>query len=55
MVGARIQIEQNKPVLEKATPFPPDGVTLLQDSYTLLGKRCSHFANYIVSCAQLHY
>ena len=28
MVGARIQIEQNIPVLEKATPFPPDGVTL---------------------------
>lgn len=28
MVGDRVQIEQNKPVLEKATPFPPDGVTL---------------------------
>lgn len=28
MVGARVQIEQNKPILEKATPFPPDGVTL---------------------------
>ena len=28
MAGARIQIEQNKPVLEKATPFHPDGVTL---------------------------
>ena len=27
MAGARIQIEQNKPVLEKATPFHPDGVT----------------------------
>jgi hypothetical protein len=29
MIWLRIQIEQNKSVLEKATPFFPDDVTLL--------------------------
>lgn len=29
MIWLRIQIEQNKSVLEGATPFFPDGVTLL--------------------------
>lgn len=31
MIGLRVQIEQNEPVLEKATPFPPDGATLFAE------------------------
>lgn len=47
MIRLRIQIEQNKSVLEGATPFFPNGVAILQITSLVL-------LHYIISFIQLH-